>query len=71
MIRLELSSAEANILHRVLSSYLDDLRSEIAITDLEGFSDLLLQEQEFIEGMMQRLALTNLASEGEAGDYVG
>lgn len=71
MIRLELNAGEASILHRVLSSYLDDLRSEIAITDLEGFNDLLVQEQEFIEGLARRLETANLASEGGAGDYVG
>ena len=70
MIRLDLSASEATILHRVLSSYLDDLKSEIARTDLEGFNDLLLEEQEFIEGLARRLEITDLASQGGA-DYVG
>lgn len=71
MIRIELNANEASLLHRVLTSYLDDLRSEIARTDLEGFNDLLLEDQEFIEALAKRLEITNLASEGGAGDYVG
>ncbi len=71
MVRVELNANEAGILHRVLASYLEDLKSEIARTDLEGFNDLLLEEQEFIEGLAKRLEMSNLAAEGDTADYIG
>ncbi|MDE3088383.1 MAG: hypothetical protein KGJ80_03210 [Chloroflexota bacterium] len=71
MLQIQLNPDEAELLHRILFTYLSDLRVEIADTDIEGFQEILKKEEEFIDNTLRRL-------EGEAttrpetrfGEYV-
>jgi len=62
MLQIQLNPEEAELLHRILSSYLSDLRVEIADTDIEGFQEILKMEEKFIDNTLRRL-------EGEAATY--
>ncbi len=55
MLQILLNPEEAELLHRVLTSYLSDLRVEIASTDLEGFKDSLRAEEEFIKRLLREI----------------
>jgi hypothetical protein len=58
MVHLDLSPADAEVLHSALESYLSDLRMEIADTD----------SMDFREGLKSRKAvLRRIANELEAG----
>lgn len=55
MVRLELTPAEARVLHEILRSYLSDLRMEIAQTDSWEFRQGLKQQEDFIKRLLNRL----------------
>lgn len=55
MLQILLNPEETELLHRILSSYLSDLRVEIAGTDLEGFKDSLRMEEEFIKRLLREI----------------
>jgi hypothetical protein len=55
IVDIRLTHKEAEILHKILDSYLSDLRVEIANTDLVGFCDPLKKENVFIEELLLRL----------------
>jgi hypothetical protein len=55
MFDIQLTADEAEMLHRILESYLADLRVEIAGTDLKDFREVLKREERFIKELLQRL----------------
>lgn len=55
MVRIELTPEQSSMLHRILDSYLSDLRMEIAGTDQMDFREGLKRDKEFIEELMTRL----------------
>ncbi len=61
MITLHLTAAEAEKLAGILSSYLSDLRMEIADTDRMAFRDMLKERK----ALLQRL-IADLEAEGGA-----
>ena len=56
MTTLELTPEQVARLHAILSTYLSDLRMEIANTDRREFRDGLKAEEEFLKGLIERLA---------------
>lgn len=54
-MQLELSEDEADSLREVLSSYLSDLRMEIADTDSLDFREGLKQREAFLRSVIGRL----------------
>jgi len=61
MIRIELNSQEADILHLILESYLSDLRMEIANTDSMDFRESLKERKVFIKKLLQELEVRKAA----------
>ena len=55
MVDLRLTQSEAETLHKILETYLSDLRVEIADTDLKNFRETLKTEETFIKEFLQRL----------------
>lgn len=55
MVRLELTPEDAKALSEILSSYLSDLRMEIADTDQMDFREGLKKEETFIKELLGRL----------------
>ena len=55
MIQIELSSEESEILREVLTSYLSDLRMEIADTENMDFREALKKKEAFLKELIQRL----------------
>jgi hypothetical protein len=55
MFEIKLTPGEASMLHKILESYLSDLRVEIASTDLQNYREALKNEQVFIKEFLQRL----------------
>lgn len=60
MLNLRLNDEEAKILHKILETYLSDLRVEIADTDLMDFREVLKKEEVFIKEVLHRLEGTHL-----------
>jgi len=56
MFDLQLNDQQVAMLHKILESYLSDLRVEIAGTDLVEFRDVLKKEEVFIKELLRRLA---------------
>ena len=55
MFDIKLTHDEAEMLHKILDSYLSDLRVEIADTDLADFREILKNEEVFIKELLHRL----------------
>lgn len=70
MLVIELDPKEAGMLHRVLASYLCDLHAEIVSTEIEDFTLVLKEEEEFILRLMRELESIKLSSTN-AGEYSG
>ncbi len=60
MFDIRLTPEEAEMLHKILASYLSDLRVEIAGTDLKDFRDALKHEETFIKELLHRLESAGL-----------
>ena len=56
MITIELEASEAEMLRHVLTSYLSDLRMEIADTDRMDFREGLKSREVFLKDLLDRLA---------------
>jgi hypothetical protein len=56
MIQLNLSNEEASTLNDVLTSYLSDLRMEIADTEQQEFRESLKQEEVLLKKILESLA---------------
>jgi hypothetical protein len=54
-MELPLQPAEASLLHRVLTSYLSDLRMEISNTEQYEFREELKADEALIKGLIARL----------------
>ena len=55
-MQVELTVEEAATLHRVLTSYLSDLRFEVAGTDQMDFRESLKAEEEFLKRLLAQLS---------------
>jgi hypothetical protein len=53
---LPIDAAEAQLLGRILTNYLSDLRMEIADTDLPELRDRLKRDEAIATGMIARLS---------------
>jgi len=58
MVTIELTAAEAEQLHFILTSYLTDLRSEIRATAVRSFRAQLEEREVFIRKLLQHLPTT-------------
>ena len=63
MIHVELGRAEAQMLQQILTSYLGDLRMEIAATDRKIYRDALHLEEDFIKALCLRLEEQTLVND--------
>ncbi|MFI5324193.1 MAG: hypothetical protein ACHQ6U_11860 [Thermodesulfobacteriota bacterium] len=54
-MQLNLTAAEAEMLNEVLTSYLSDLRMEIADTENMDFREGLKKKEEFLKRVIQEL----------------
>ncbi len=72
MLQIQLNPDEAELLHRILFSYLSDLRVEMASTEIEGFQEILRKEEEFIDQTLRRLESEKAVASAEPrfGEYV-
>ena len=59
MIELQLEKEECAQLAEILSSYLSDLRMEIADTDRKSFRDGLKEKEAFINKVLKNLGSDN------------
>jgi hypothetical protein len=55
MVTIELAPEEKDMLADILTSYLSDLRMEIADTDLKDYRDGLKLKEEFIKKVLSKL----------------
>ena len=55
-MRLELDAGQTRMLDEILSSYLSDLRMEIAATDRQDFREKLKRKEVFLKDLIDRLA---------------
>ena len=55
MAQLVLTADEAALLSEILTSYLSDLRMEIADTEAKDFRDFLKQREVFLKRLLQTL----------------
>lgn len=55
MVQLSLTPAEAAMLREVLTSYVSDLRMEIADTDAHDYREELKEEEAFLKRVIERL----------------
>lgn len=55
MVTIELTQEEARMLREVLTSYLSDLRMEIADTDSKAFREALKEGEVFLKDLLHRL----------------
>lgn len=61
METINLTDAEANELHRVVKTYLSELRTEISYTDDREFRDNLKKRQETLQVVLLKLAAAETA----------
>ena len=59
-MQLTLSGDEAEMLRKVLESYLGDLRMEIARTDSRDYRGMLKREAGFLRRVIEELDVTNV-----------
>jgi hypothetical protein len=55
MIQIELTSENAEMLREIISTYLSDLRMEIAGTENMDFREELKKKEEFLNEILRRL----------------
>lgn len=55
MIQIELTTEKAEMLREILSTYLSDLRMEIADTENMSFRESLKKKEEFLNELLQHL----------------
>lgn len=55
MIRLELTTKEADILAKTLTSYISDLRMEVAGTEAMDFREVLKEEEAVLKKILAML----------------
>ncbi|CAG1011987.1 hypothetical protein ANRL4_04544 [Anaerolineae bacterium] len=60
MLDIRLTVQDAEMLRKILESYLSDLRAEIAGTDSKDLRDALKEEEVFIKGLLRRLPVEDV-----------
>jgi hypothetical protein len=55
MVRVELTTEEAEELHEILDNYLSDLRMEIVDTESHDFREMLKKRKVFIQRLLEQL----------------
>ncbi len=55
MVQLSLTPAEAAMLREVLTTYVSELRMEIADTDAHDYRERLKEEEAFLNRVLERL----------------
>jgi len=60
-MELALSHEEADLIHRILSSFLSDLRMEVADTDNPSMRRTLKGEEEVVRSLVTRIEATRTA----------
>lgn len=55
MIQIELTPEKAEMLREIISTYLSDLRMEIADTENMNFRENLKRKEEFLNELLRRL----------------
>jgi hypothetical protein len=73
MFTLELNARQAVVLHKILQSYHSDLQLEISDMDIEGLSEVLVEEENVVNQMLHELEALGLEHliEANTGDYAG
>jgi len=71
MFTLELNARQAVVLHKILQSYHSDLQLEISDMDIEGLSEVLVEEENVVNQMLHELEALGLEHliEANTGDY--
>jgi len=71
MLQIQLDAQEIALLHKILTSYDAELRTEMATADVVGFIDVLKKEADVIEKILQHLEGEHAAFPSEAmfGEY--
>lgn len=71
MIKLELAHAEAELLHKILDSYLGELAVEMAANGIEDFTGLLQKEDQLVQTMLRHLKEqgVGILTKDQVGDY--
>ena len=68
MVQLVLTAEEAALLGEILTSYLSDLRMEIADTDAMDFRQTLKQREVFLKKLLQALSQEQSLQEPSLAD---
>ena len=71
MIKFELTHPEAELLHKVLDSYLSEIAVEMAANGIEDFTEVLKREEQSIQKMLMSLKKQGIGilTEDMVGDY--
>jgi len=71
MIKLELTHAEAELLHKILDGYLGELAVEMAANGIEDFTGILQKEDKQVQRMLGHLKEQGIGilTEDQVGEY--
>jgi hypothetical protein len=71
MIQFELAHAEAELLHKILDSYLGELAVEMAANGIEDFTGILKKEEQSVQKMLHHLKEQGIGilTADQVGDY--
>ncbi len=71
MIKLELAHNEAELLHKILDSYLSELAVEMAANGIEDFTGLLQKEDQSVQTMLRQLKEQGIGTltKDQVGEY--
>jgi hypothetical protein len=73
MFKLELDARQAAVLYKILQAHRSDLQLEISDMDIEGLSEVLVEEENVVNQMLHELEALGLEHliEANTGDYAG
>jgi len=71
MIKFELTHQDAELLHKILDSYLSEIAGEMAANGVEDFTEVLRREEQSIQKMMLSLKEQGIGglTEDRVGEY--
>lgn len=71
MLKIELTHAEAELLHKILDQYLSELAVEMAGSELSDLAQMLGEEEHSVERILQNLRDQGIGrlSEESSGEY--
>ncbi len=55
MIKIDLTFREGELLHRILQDQLSDIALEMTTNEIEGFAELLRQEEVLVKNILESL----------------